>query len=610
MGDRLPRLAAVKLAALRGPLVMAVLCGIPLVLWARAAPIGPRFSSSTLALTSTAVLFAFAGTAAFAINLVLGARFRFVESLFGGLDRMYRVHRQNGQIAFALLAMHAFLVFAGRVTISVSSGFDLVTPRAGRTVFAGFVALTVMGIALVLTLFVRLGQEVFVYVQRTFGFVFLLATYHVFTTHGAKDLSPALKWYMAALATAGIAAFAYRSLFHNVLVRRKRYTVAAANRLDDFVTEIVLEPRAKPLSYRPGQFVFVSFRSPTLGQRAVDISLQRQVFSIRAGEIGNQFHPFSITSAPGEPTLRITVKAIGDYTSALRRLDEGAEAIVEGPFGSFSNVGLVQPRQIWAAGGIGVTPFLSMARGLADGAGPPVHFYYCVERPEEAHFLDEFRTLAERRDDFEITVVSRDPDGFLSADRLAAENTELASSDVLICGPPAMITNLRAQLVALGLPERQIHAEEFGFAKRGPEAAPPVELAEPREPLQLGASPLPAVLFALAFAVFAFAGGVLVGQSRSSGGPAAPEVAVDVSPASVAAGKAVYASAGCGACHVLAAAGSKGKIGPNLDDAKPDAARVVAVVTNGKGVMPPYRDRLTAKQIEHVAAFVSTASGS
>ena len=269
------------------------------------------------------------------------------------------------------------------------------TPRAGRTVFAGFVALTVMGIALVLTLFVRLGQEVFVYVQRTFGFVFLLATYHVFTTHGAKDLSPALKWYMAALATAGIAAFAYRSLFHNVLVRRKRYTVAAANRLDDFVTEIVLEPRAKPLAYRPGQFVFVELPlARRSAQRAVDISLQRQVFSIRAGEIGNQFHPFSITSAPDERTLRITVKAIGDYTSALRRLDEGAEAIVEGPFGSFSNVGLAQPRQIWAAGGIGVTPFLSMARSLGDGAGPPVHFYYCVERPEEAHFLDEFRALA------------------------------------------------------------------------------------------------------------------------------------------------------------------------------------------------------------------------
>ena len=135
-----------KLAAVRGPLVLAVLCAIPLALWLHAAPIGPRFSNSTLALTSAGVLCAFAGISAFALNLVLGARIRAVESLFGGLDRMYRVHRQNGQIAFVLLAAHAFLVFAGRVTVSVSSGFDLVTPRAGRVVFAGFVAVTLMGI--------------------------------------------------------------------------------------------------------------------------------------------------------------------------------------------------------------------------------------------------------------------------------------------------------------------------------------------------------------------------------------------------------------------------------------------------------------------------------
>jgi predicted ferric reductase len=343
-----------------------------------------------------------------------------------------------------------------------------------------------------------------------------------------------------------------------VLVRRKRYAVVAVNRLDDFVTEIVMEPRAKPLAYQPGQFVFVSFRSPELRarQRAVDISLQRQVFSIRAGEVTNQFHPFSITSAPDEPELRITVKAIGDYTSALRRLEHGAEAIVEGPFGSFSNAGLAQPQQIWAAGGIGVTPFLSMARSFQDRDGTPVHFYYCVERPDEAHFLDELRAIAARRGDFEVTVVSRDPDGFLTADRLAAENPELASSDVLICGPPAMITNLRAQLVGRGLPERQFHAEEFGFANRGPEAAPPpVEPPAPHEPLPAAASKLPIVLAALAFAVFSFAGGVLVGQSRTSRAESATTATVDVSPASIAAGRAVWSSTDCATCHVLAAAG-------------------------------------------------------
>src|SRR5262249_13220898 len=122
---------------------------------------------------------------------------------------------------------------------------------------------------------------------------------------------------------------------------------------------------------------------------------------------------------------------------------------------------------------------------------------------------------------------------------------------------------------------------------------------------------LPAVLFALGFAVFAFAGGVLVGQSRSSGGgAAATTTSVDTSPAAIAAGKALYTSTGCGACHVLVAAGSSGTIGPNLDAAKPDAATVVGVVTNGKGVMPAFHGRLTRAQIDQVAAFVSTAAGS
>lgn len=75
------------------------------------------------------------------------------------------------------------------------------------------------------------------------------------------------------------------------------------------------------------------------------------------------------------------------------------------------------------------------------------------------------------------------------------------------------------------------------------------------------------------------------------------------------AGKAVFASAGCSACHTLAAANATGTVGPNLDDAKPDAALVTDRVTNGKGVMPSFKDRLTPKQIADVAAFVSQSAG-
>jgi cytochrome c6 len=76
------------------------------------------------------------------------------------------------------------------------------------------------------------------------------------------------------------------------------------------------------------------------------------------------------------------------------------------------------------------------------------------------------------------------------------------------------------------------------------------------------------------------------------------------------AGKAVFASAGCTACHTLKAANASGTVGPNLDDVKPPDALVVDRVTNGKGVMPSFKDRLSPKQIADVAAFVSQSAGS
>jgi cytochrome c553 len=76
------------------------------------------------------------------------------------------------------------------------------------------------------------------------------------------------------------------------------------------------------------------------------------------------------------------------------------------------------------------------------------------------------------------------------------------------------------------------------------------------------------------------------------------------------AGKAVFASAGCGSCHTLSDAGSSGNVGPNLDEAKPSADKVVERVTNGSGVMPSFKDQLSEKQIMDVAAYVSSVAGS
>ena len=77
------------------------------------------------------------------------------------------------------------------------------------------------------------------------------------------------------------------------------------------------------------------------------------------------------------------------------------------------------------------------------------------------------------------------------------------------------------------------------------------------------------------------------------------------------AGKAIFTGAsGCSGCHTLKDAGATGTVGPNLDQLKPPEARIVTQVENGGGPMPAFKDTLSAKQIQDVAAYVFTATHS
>jgi mono/diheme cytochrome c family protein len=74
-------------------------------------------------------------------------------------------------------------------------------------------------------------------------------------------------------------------------------------------------------------------------------------------------------------------------------------------------------------------------------------------------------------------------------------------------------------------------------------------------------------------------------------------------------GKSIFLAAGCAACHTLAAAGSKGTLGPSFDAVKPSKTTVVSAVTNGQGEMFSFNGLLTADQIHTVAEFVNQSAG-
>lgn len=74
-------------------------------------------------------------------------------------------------------------------------------------------------------------------------------------------------------------------------------------------------------------------------------------------------------------------------------------------------------------------------------------------------------------------------------------------------------------------------------------------------------------------------------------------------------GAMIFSEAGCGGCHTLAAAGSSGTVGPNLDESKAARDLVVDRITNGKGAMPAFADRLSEEQIQAVADYVVQSTG-
>jgi len=120
-----------------------------------------------------------------------------------------------------------------------------------------------------------------------------------------------------------------------------------------------------------------------------------------------------------------------------------------------------------------------------------------------------------------------------------------------------------------------------------------------------------ALLAAVAAVALAGCGGAEEVQPLPEGvtGTTPPPATTETQPedggeGDAAAGEEVYASAGCGSCHVLAAAGSSGTIGPNLDETKPALDLIVERVTNGASPMPAFKDTLTEQQIQDVAAFV------
>jgi predicted ferric reductase len=423
-----------------GQLAVIVLSLIPLLFWAAMQPLSTRFGTFGNTMTSLGQALGLIGLAFFALTFLLNTRARFLEGFFGGLDRMYIAHHTFGTIALVLLLFHPLALALKYAAISLRSAALFLIPGADLPTLFGEASLLLMEILLIITFYIKLKYQKWRFSHQLLGLAFIAGCLHLLLIPSDVSRSLPLRIYMLSLSFIGLSSFAYRTLLEKKLVARYAYIVDSVKKIRNNVVEITLNPEEERMDYLPGQFVFIGFEK---------------------GGVSREIHPFTISSSPKEKSLRITVKALGDYTISLPELKIGTIARIEGPFGRFSYKHYPDKEQLWLAGGIGITPFLSMAREMPSGKA--IDLFYSVVSPEEAVFLEELEGISKKLKSFKVHQFISSKQGYLTAKYIQDSVPSLKKREIFICGPKPMRESLISQLLRLGIKKTSIHSEEFAL---------------------------------------------------------------------------------------------------------------------------------------------------
>lgn len=189
-------------------------------------------------------------------------------------------------------------------------------------------------------------------------------------------------------------------------------------------------------------------------------------------EAGQGSRTLSLVSAPFEPELVVATRMRDSaFKRALKALPDGAGIRIDGPFGDLT-LGDTERPAAFIAGGIGITPFMSMLRQAAEDRSPqPLFLAYSNRRPEDSAFLDELQGLERQNKYFHLMATMTDMSksarewsgetGFVDADMLKRFVGDLAAPMYYVVGPPAMVEAMQRTLGGAGIAGDNIRTEEF-----------------------------------------------------------------------------------------------------------------------------------------------------
>ena len=400
--------------------------------------------------TEFSVAIGYAGLAMMGLQFGLTARFRYVTEPWGE-DVIYHFHRQISLIAVGLVVAHPLILFAVRPELLALLN-SIQAPWRAR-----FAALSIYSlIALVVMALWRaklniryetwhLTHIVLAIVAVTTGLLHMVGWSFYLTDPWKRAL-----WIGLTIFWIGL--LLYVRIVKPLFMLRRPYRVSEVREERGDTTTLVMQPDGHAgFRFSPGQFGW--------------LTLWGSPFKITG-------HPFSFSSSAEvtDGRVEMTIRNLGDFTSVIYKVPVGQRAYLDGPYGAFT-IGNPADMHVLIAGGIGVTPMMSMIRTLADrGDARPVILLYGSKDWELITFREELEALKARLNLTIVHVLANPPvswtgeQGFITAEVFKRHlPPPYADHEYFICGPDVMMDAIENALGELNVPLPKYHSERYSF---------------------------------------------------------------------------------------------------------------------------------------------------
>ena len=397
---------------------------------------------------------ALVGFTIIAMQFVLSARCKWIERSFG-LNMLFTFHKVMGIIAALFVMSHPILLAIGSDDWTRIFGL-----QTTWDIWLGRLALILLIVSVVLAIIrvvISLNYETWRFVHNV-GAVLILTFAFVHSWNAGGDFGSIwMKLFWSAQLVTAITCYLLHRFVRRRQLKKHPFSVTGMRKEAPGVwtIELTQPPGVARFDFIPGQFHFITFQ--------------------RAPHLPVEDHPWSISSSPSTlGVLCSTIKESGDFTASIDKTKVGDTALVDGPFGRFSYV--LHPDEhdlVFIAGGIGITPIMSMLRHIRDTrAQLSVTLIYANTHEENIVFREELSAM--EHDGVAglkvILVLSNASDewkgerGRIDSEKLLRlVGPELGRHAFYICAPSQLMQHVVQALRKAHVPAKRIHFEQFNL---------------------------------------------------------------------------------------------------------------------------------------------------